>query len=167
MIFGSKRDASLLLHLNRELLQDIVEQEILYYKMDLEGTTVDDIYGESASKGYFVPVRITCLIRRGDQDWGIQDFGPDLNRITSFAFVRADLEGLNVLPEVGDIIEWEKNFYEVDGVKENQYFLGKHQDYRLEDKDPDRTHKFGASVSMVCATHLTRYTKLNITRENK
>ena len=167
MIFGSRRDARLLLHIGRELLHDIVEQEVLYYKPDLRRSKVDDIYGESTSKSYSVPVKVNCMIRRGDQDWNIQDYGSDLTRLTQFAFIRGDLVDLNLLPEVGDIIEWEKNYYEVDGIKENQYFLGKHQDYRVEDQDPDRTHKFGASVSIVCSTHLTRFTKIHIVQENR
>lgn len=166
MIFGSRRDANLLLHIDRELLQDIVEQEVLYYKIDLEGTEVD-IYGESENKGYCTPVRLVCLIKRGDQDWGVREYGPDVNRSTSFAFIKDDCKDLGCLPEVGDIIEWDKNYYEVDGVKENQLWLGKNQDYRLDDRDPrDRTWKFGSSVSIVCSTHLTRYSKLNITSQN-
>ena len=36
MLFGSNRDFELLVKVNRELLKDIVEQEILYYKLNLE-----------------------------------------------------------------------------------------------------------------------------------
>ena len=33
MLFGTTRDFNLLTKINRELLSDIVEQEILYYKI--------------------------------------------------------------------------------------------------------------------------------------
>ena len=42
MIFGSVRDVGTLLHMGRELVQDIVEQEILLYKVNLE-ETLDNI----------------------------------------------------------------------------------------------------------------------------
>ena len=37
MLFGSNRDFNLLVGINRELLKDVVEQEILYYKFSIEG----------------------------------------------------------------------------------------------------------------------------------
>ena len=38
MLFGSNRDFDLLVNINRELLKDVVEQEILYYKLSLDDT---------------------------------------------------------------------------------------------------------------------------------
>jgi len=160
MIFGSNRDASMLLHIRRELIQDIVEQECLYYKINIEGIEVN-MYGESVGRSYWEPIRLTCLVKRGDQDWNVLDYGTDETRQTSFAFIKEDCVDRNCLPEVGDIIEWEKQYYEVDGVKENQLFLGKDMAYRIEDQ---RSYKFGESVSIVCSTHLTRYSRLNITK---
>lgn len=157
MIFGSVRDVGTLLHIGRELLQDVVEQEILLYKISLEETQ-ENLYGEASQKYYWVPIKLTCLIRRGEQDWSVQDYGSDVNRTTEFAFFKEDLRDADVLIEPGDIIEWSKSYFEVDGIKENQMFLGKDLDYRLNTP----TWKFGSSVSIVAKTHLTRVTKLNI-----
>lgn len=157
MIFGSVRDVGTLLHIGRELLQDVVEQEILLYKISLEETQ-ENLYGEASQKYYWVPIKLTCLIRRGEQDWSVQDYGSDVNRITEFAFFKEDLRDADVLIEPGDVIEWSKSYFEVDGIKENQMFLGKDLDYRLNTP----TWKFGSSVSIVAKTHLTRVTKLNI-----
>jgi len=55
MIFGSQRDFNLLVGINRELLSDVVEQEILYYKMSLEQTQVN-IYGEGQEKVFLEKV---------------------------------------------------------------------------------------------------------------
>lgn len=162
MIFGSTNDARLLLHIRREFLQDVVEQEILYYKVDLDATQ-PNIYGEALEKFYWTPVRLTCLIRRTDQTWTADEFGPDLTRTPSFAFVREDFLDANFRPDVGDIIEWHNNFFEIDAINENQFFLGKDEDYRL---FPEDLHRFGENISVVCQTHLTRYTKLNIVPKN-
>ena len=43
MLFGSNKDFNLLVGINRELLKDIVEQEILYYKYNIEDTENDYI----------------------------------------------------------------------------------------------------------------------------
>lgn len=130
MLFGSQRDFNLFVRINRELLSDIVEQEILYYKISLEQTEVN-IYGEGMQKVFWEPVKLNCLITRGDQVFNVDDFGPDVTRESSFAFLREDLVQVNVVPEVGDIILWHENYYEVDNTTENQLFLGKDNEYNL------------------------------------
>ena len=89
MLFGSNRDYDLLVNINRELLKDIVEQEVLYHKLSLEDTQTN-IYGESLQKSYYTSIKLNCLITRGDQVVDIDDFGPDLGRDASFAFLRPD-----------------------------------------------------------------------------
>ena len=69
---------------------------------------------------------------------------------------------LNFRIDVGDIIEWNKNYFEIDSWNENQFFVGKDEHYRL---DEQHTNEFGQSVSIVANTHLTRNTKLSITRQ--
>ena len=158
MLFGSNRDFDLLVNINRELLKDIVEQEILYHKLSLEDLDVN-LYGESLQKSYWAAVKLNCLITRGDQVIDIDDFGPDLGREASFAFLRPDLVDTNVVPEVGDIVQWHNDFYEVDTVRENQLILGSDNSYNL----GSSTSGFGRSLSVVIDCHLTRADRVGIT----
>lgn len=157
-IFGSQKDFALITKMNRALLRDIIEQEIGYYKISLEDTQVN-IYGESSEKTFLPPVLMQCLITRGDQIYTTDDFGPDLTRQLSFAFLRQDMVDAILVPEVGDIIMLNENYYEVDVVRENQFFFGKDNNYNFA-----RSSDYGASISIVCDTHLTRADKLNITQ---
>jgi hypothetical protein len=157
MLFGSNRDFDLLVNINRELLKDIVEQEILYYKISLEDTEAN-IYGEALEKSYYNAVKLNCLITRGDQIVDIQEFGPDLGREASFAFLRPDLEDTNVVPEVGDIIQWHNDFYEVDTVRENQLFVGRDKSYNLTNYGKN----FGSSLSIIVDCHLTRADRVGL-----
>lgn len=159
MLFGSKRDFDLLVHINRELLKDVVEQEIGYYKLSLDDTQAN-IYGEALQKTYFDPVFLNCLITRGDQVITVDNFGPDLGREASFAFLREDLKDATVVPEVGDIVLWHEDYYEVDTVRENQLFLGKDNSYNL----TDYGDRFGSSVSIIVDCHLTRADKVGVVR---
>ena len=120
MLFGSNRDFDLLVNINRELLKDVVEQEILYYKLSLDDT-ISNLYGEALNKIYWEPLKLNCLITRGDQVITTDDFGPDLSREASFAFIRKDLEDVQVVPEVGDILMWHEDYYEVDTVRAVSY----------------------------------------------
>jgi len=158
MIFGSNRDFNLLTKVNRELLSDVIEQEILYYKFSLDETNAN-LYGEALEKVFQIPVKFNCLITRGDVVVTTDDMGPDLNRESSFAFLRSDLETSVVVPEIGDIINWQENFYEVDTVRENQLFVGRNNSFNL----TDYGNKFGKSVSIIVDCHLTRADRIGIT----
>ena len=158
MLFGSRRDFDLLVGINRELLKDIVEQEILYYKLDLSQTEAN-IYGEAEVKTYWTPLKLNCLITRGDQVITSDDFGPDLGREASFAFIRQDLEDSQVLPEVGDIIVWHEDYYEVDTVRENELFVGRDSNYNLE----SYSSRFGSTLSIIVDCHQTRRERTGIT----
>ena len=157
MLFGSSRDFDLLVNINRELVHDLVEQEILYHKLSLEDTEVN-LYGESLSKSFWNAVKLNCLITRGDQVIDIAEFGPDLGREASFAIIRRDLEDVSILPEVGDIVQWQNDFYEVDTVKENRLFLGKDNNYNLTSYGSN----YGGSLSIILDTHLTRADRVGI-----
>lgn len=160
MIFGSQRDFALLVNINRELLSNVVEQEVLYYKVSLEQTQAN-IYGESLDKVYWSAVKLNCLIDRGDQQTTSDDFGADSIRDVKFAFLRKDLSDASTFPEVGDIIEWQEDFYEVDNTTENQLLLGKDEHYALTSYGPN----YGGSLSIICITHLTRADKVGILQQ--
>ena len=157
-LFGSRKDFRLLTKMNRELLQDIIEQEIAFYKLSINETHAN-IYGESSEKTFYDPIVMQCLITRGDQVFTTDDFGPDVTRELNFAFLRDDFVDLGLVPEVGDIIMLSENYYEIDSIVENEYFFGKDPDYNYA-----RSDKYGKSISIRCSAHLTRADKLGITR---
>ena len=160
MLFGSQKDFNVLsTHISREILKDIVEQEVGYYKLSLNDTQAN-LYGEALEKVYLDPVKLNCLITRGDQVITVDDFGPDLGREASFAFTRQDLVDANTVPEVGDIVLWHEDYYEVDTVRENQLFVGRDSSYNL----TNYGSRFGSSVSIIVDCHLTRTDKVGITR---
>ena len=155
-LFGSQNDFKLIRKMNRALLKDIIQQEAVYYKISLEDTQ-SNIYGESLHKTFLPPVLINCLLTTSELTATADEFGPDIQRILSFAFLRDDLVDASLIPEIGDIIMVYENYYEVDLVKENQYFFGKDDSYNY-----GRGDKHGESISIICETHLTRADKLGI-----
>ena len=101
-LFGGSRDISLFNNLNSELLKDIIQTEVAYYKFALEQTAIN-VYGEAPGKNYFEPLKIACLIDRDDQSWSSDDFGSDINQTINFSFLKNELKDINLIPEVGDI----------------------------------------------------------------
>ena len=175
-LFGTSRDASLIRHIGRELINNIIEQQVGYYKIDLAKTSLN-MYGESnGEKIYYNPVLVNCLIERSAQEWSTDSLGPDVNRKIQLRFLKDDLTGTNlsielpeggrgfqygIYPEVGDVVIWQNNYYEVDDILENQYFLGKDPDYSYS-SDNDN---FGSSISIIVNAHYTRVEKLGIEKD--
>ena len=156
-LFGGSRDISLFNSISKELINDIIQTEIGYYKFVLEKTT-SNVYGESMGKMYYEPVRIACLIQREDQSWSSDDFGSDIDQSVNFRFLKEGLKDINLFPEIGDILLFRNNFYEVDSKIENELILGKDPDYAISTGTLD----FGNSHSVILNAHLSRVEKLNL-----
>ena len=160
-LYGKNRDILLFQGLNTELLHRIIEQQVGYYKPKLDDTP-SNIYGEAQNKTWIGPVLIKCLLDRNDQVSQNDDFGVDINRPLTVRFFRKDLVDANVVPEIGDAILWNEDYYEVDNVVENQLFVGKDPSYPYS----EGIDEFGSSLSIILTCHYTRPERLGI-REDR
>ena len=158
-LYGKARDISLFRTVSREVVNDIIEQEVGYYKVYINATEIN-IYGESQEKSYVGPVVLKCLIIRGDQTSTSGDQGPDRFRDLTVAFLRDDLIPYELVPELGDIVLWNKDYYEVDNIVENQLIVGKDPNYAITNYLKD----FGSDFSIIVNCHYTRPERLNIER---
>ena len=185
-LFGSIRDASLFRHLNRELLGDIITQQCAVYKFKLEETNVN-IYGEAAEEKYYeAPILLNVLIDRQDQNFPESDLGVDFTGARTFRFLRDDLVGVRVdgyknnsgtreigeiVPEVGDIIWYEKGYYEIYNLINNQLFVGKNPDYPNKDDNGYNAmgnydlQNFGYNVSIIAEAHYVPADRVGISEE--
>ena len=157
-LFGSSRDVSMFRYVNRELLWNVVSQQCVYYKYNLIETKVN-MYGESNDGHYFQePVILFCLIDRNDQEYLEDGIGVDFVWGTNFSFLVDDLTDANIFPQIGDIIEYQNGYFEVDNVVSNQLFVGKDPEYPNYDgnginpTNPD-LENFGYNTSVVVKTH--------------
>ena len=148
-LFHGQRDASLVHKINMELIVDIIDTEVALYKLSLDNTKTN-IYDESDKKIYLQPVKIPALINRQEQTFEGTEFGQD------FGFIRELLKEVETYVEVGDVIEYNGEWWEVDGILENQYFGGKNPDYSF------ATERWGHNVSIIANTHLTRRSRLHV-----
>ena len=159
-LYGRNKDVLLFQGLNTELLHKIIEQQVGYYKPVLDNTPAN-LYGEAQNKTWLGPVLIKCLLDRGEQEVTNDDFGVDRNRTLNVRFFRKDLVDANVVPEIGDAILWNEDYYEVDNLVENQLFVGKDPSYPYS----DTVDNFGSSHSIILECHYTRPERLGIKEE--
>tara|TARA_R110001592_G_scaffold7457_2_gene41797 strand:- start:2709 stop:3245 length:537 start_codon:yes stop_codon:yes gene_type:complete len=159
-LFGSARDASLIRHINRELINNFIDTEIAFYKLSLEDTKAN-MYDESDKKIYYSPMRINCLALKEEKSYIGDDSGYDSTRTGEFNFLRDDLKDKNIHIEEGDVLEWDNEFYEIDGVGASQYWTGKNPSTDIGHVEGD-VEEFGYSVAVKVTAHVTRRNRLNI-----
>jgi hypothetical protein len=158
-LFGGSRDISLFRHINKELINNIIQQSVGYYKVNLEKTTAN-VYGESTNKTYNDPILVNCLIERTAQEWNETEFGTDVTREINVRFLRDILVDIQLVPEVGDVVLWQENYYELSGIVENQLVVGKDPSYAYDD-----TNDFGSSISIIVTAQYIRPEKLGLKQE--
>ena len=165
-LYGTSRDVSLIRHLNRELLHDIISQQCVFYQLQAAETKVN-IYGEAAGTKYYEePVILNMLLDLGDISSPTGDMGVDYDLPIIFKFFRDDLIDANILPKVGDIIMWYEGYWELDNVADNQLFVGKDPDYPYSPNPLNPgLDNFGTSISLTCTAHYVPADKVGITKE--
>lgn len=156
-LYGRQRDINLFKSFSKEVIKDIIQTEVGYYVLNLSSTKTN-IYNESLTKQYDPPVLIPCLMSKQDQTSLADDFGIDRNQTIDFKFLKEILKEQQVYPNIGDIILFTNNYFEVDELIENQYILGKNPDYSYNTE----VNEFGDSYSIVLKTHMMRREALNI-----
>ena len=154
-LFGGKRDAKLVASFNAELLNAVVDTEIEFFKLVVESSN-SNIYGEAEQKSYYNSILIPCLITKETKTAGMDDYGHTYTRSAQFGISRDILERASFFPEVGDIIFWDNEYYEIDNVDANQYFVGKNPETWPNGSE------HGYSVSVLCDAHATRQTPQSI-----
>lgn len=165
-LFGRQRDISLFRHLNRELLHNIITQQVAFYKVNIEKTKAN-IYGEAKEGRFFSePTLFNCLIKRGDPHFEDTDLNKNFNRTNTFYFLKDDLIDNNVYPELGDVIFYYGDYYGIEQINDNQLTVGKDptHNYATNPLNP-ALEEFGWSVSIGCVASYIPADKLGISKE--
>ncbi len=143
--FVSERDFQFFQHINKEIVIEVVDVPVVLYRIIPEITSVN-IYGESTSKTRYRGIQLHGLVQYPKTEAVSEGFGFDTTQTVEFKFVKKLLQDVDVFPEVGHIIGYNDNFYEIDNVNDVQLIASR----------PQFDH------SIICTTHLTRRSAINI-----
>lgn len=143
--FNVGRDIELFKSFAREVVDDVVENIAVLFKVNLNETKVN-LYGESVNKTWYPGVELNVLINKSGQTAGYEGFGADTSQNVEFRFDRWMLEEKNTYPEIGDVIYFDNSYYEIDNTSEVQYVGGLPSN----------------NFSVVCSTFMVRKSSLNI-----
>ena len=150
--YFSQRDLNLVNSLNGELMGDIVENLVLVFKISPEETKTN-IYGETSQdtgKWYLPGIEISTLTERPEMSADYDDFGPGRSQTHVFKFREKMCIQLNFYPEMGDVVLWNDKYFTIDNVVQEQLLGG------ISEK----------SHSIICNSHYTKITGLNVIERN-
>ena len=139
--FISDRDVEFFKSIARELVDDVVQNIITLFKINLNETKVN-IYGEAMNKTWMPGVNLYALVDREPESARYEGFGADTDQNITFKVDRFKCEEINVYPEVGDIIFHNDAYFEIDNVTE---------DFLIGGRTGEEEH-----FSLICSTFMTR-----------
>tara|TARA_A100001391_G_C5008120_1_gene262539 strand:- start:192 stop:656 length:465 start_codon:yes stop_codon:yes gene_type:complete len=126
--FVPQKEVNLIDSMNEELIDEIVGQTVDIYKITIDSTD-ENVYGESTTKYYDKGFRVNCLIQFDEPEVNLDEFGTDVNATIEMYFHRTTLVEANFHPEVGDIVDWNGFYWEMNGITEPQLIAG-HQNFK-------------------------------------
>jgi hypothetical protein len=143
--FISLRDVTFFKGIARELVDTVVQDPVVLFKVNLNETKVN-LYGESVNKTWHPGVQLFALINKDPETAEYEGFGANTNQNVEFRFDRWMCEEKNTYPQIGDVIYFNGAYYEIDNTTEVQ-FSGGLPEY---------------SFSIVCSTFMANKANLNI-----
>jgi hypothetical protein len=143
--FISDRDVAFFKGLAREVVDTVVENVIVLFKVNLNETKVN-LYGESINKTWYPGVELYGLINKDAETTNYEGFGSDTSQNIEFRLDRWMCEEKNTYPEIGDVILFDNSYYEIDNTNEIQFVGGQPKN----------------NFSIVCSTFMIRKSTLNI-----
>jgi hypothetical protein len=144
------RDVDFFKSIARELVDDVIQNTIVLFKINMNETKVN-IYGEALNKTWYPGVEVFALIDKEPEAARYEGFGLDTDQNITFKLDRWMLEEKGIYPEVGDIIHWNEGYFEIDNTNEVQMVGG--QSYN--------------NFSIVCSTFMVSKSNLNIEEKIK
>lgn len=122
--FVLDREIAFINAINKELVQDVVGQEIHYYAILAEQTRANRLYSESVKKTWAAPVKINALVQYDNPETVTTGMGTD-SRYEAEVYCHAkELEERNVSPREGDFVEFGSIFFEITSVTQPQLVFG-------------------------------------------
>lgn len=139
------RDIELFKSFAREVVDDVVQNIAVLFKVNLNETKIN-LYGESVNKTWYPGVELNVLINKSGQAAAYEGFGADTSQNIEFRFDRWMLEEKGIYPEIGDVVFFDQSYYEINNTTEVQFVGGLPSN----------------NFSVVCSTFMVRKSSLNI-----
>jgi len=176
--FFNGNDLDFIKTISEEVVDYVVEQAITLFKVSV-GETKTNLYGESLGKVYYAPANLMAIVDRNPTGVQYEGFGSDTTQAVEFRFNRMrlrtetlprlrDINGTLIpaeaiqntqygYPEIGDIINYDEAYYEIDNIQSTRLIGGQPKIWN------QSTNQFEDSkMFMTAICHLVRRSQIQI-----
>ena len=131
MFFGSQ-ERDLVKHLNEEMMEKVIGQQVIYYPLSKELTQYHDIYGEAIEKTFLRPVRVFAMVKLEGITTNTDKYSIEkISKITVNFHKRRLVEDQNLFVREGDFVCYGDRYFEIVKLEESRELFGQ-ADHRFE-----------------------------------
>lgn len=110
--------------LSKELIQNFVGQEIIYYAISVEESSVHDVYDEAVQKVWMQPVTLNARVKFNNSTTRSTGMGADSEyELEAYCHTKELIER-NLKPREGDFVEFGQVVFEIASVTMPQMAFG-------------------------------------------
>jgi len=122
-LFVTQREIDFFNDIGKEIVKDIVGQQVIYWPVSTLKTKIHPVYNEAVKKIFENPIRVDALVGQPTWETRMTQFGPEqVNRLEVFIQAR-DLTQKNIEVSEGDFFTYGEQAYEiVSSVNMNNFF---------------------------------------------
>ena len=123
-LFMSPREAHMFNHWNSELLEIVAKQNFIYWPVEKDLSDPDDLYGEAERKVPRNPIQIYGWIMLDQPETRTGEFATEIRRRIECYLHIDRLTEVGVVAKVGDYLEWDNQFFEIQSSVVPQFAHG-------------------------------------------
>jgi len=123
-LFFGTREQHLFNNYNTEILEMVTMQFLYYWPIEADESDVNDIYGEAEKKVPRNPIKIYAHIMLEEPELTTGQFGMDRSRRVEVYAHRDRLTEVGVFPRIGDYLEWDNSFFEINYLDVPVFVMG-------------------------------------------
>lgn len=123
-LFIGPREVNFFNGINKELLQKIICQKIIYYSVSLEETNVHRLYDEAVRKSVYTPVEVNALVLYQEPEQKVDQFSIDTTYKLEVYFYQEELRERSIIPREGDFLKFGDVVYEMEKLNRPQIVYG-------------------------------------------
>lgn len=110
--------------INKELIQKIIGQRVIYYAVSDQHTNTHRLYDEAIKKTTYQPIEINALVLYNEPLQTANQFSIDTVYSIEVYFHYHELEERKIIPREGDFVKFGKIVYEIEKLNQPQLVYG-------------------------------------------
>lgn len=123
-LFVTQREIDFFNDIGKEVVKDVIGQQIIYWPVSTLKTKIHPIYNEAVKKIFENPIRVDAMVGQPTWETQITQFGPEqVNKLDVFIQAR-DLSQKNIEVSEGDFFTYGEQAYEIVSALNMNNFFG-------------------------------------------